>query len=71
MVKAYDLGLLGVCHGETRELTAPPHLAYGTVGHPRAGIPPNATLLFTVEILEIRKNQKIPLNPKKARKTEL
>ncbi|ACI98387.1 FKBP-type peptidyl-prolyl cis-trans isomerase [Rhodospirillum centenum] len=39
--------------GETYEFAIPGRLAYGARGVPQAGIGPNATLLFKVELLEI------------------
>ena len=48
----WDQGLVGMKVGETRRLTIPPALGYGARG---AGgvIPPNATLIFEVEMLKI------------------
>lgn len=41
--------------GEQWELAIPGNLGYGLRGQPEGGIPPNATLLFTIELLGIRK----------------
>jgi FKBP-type peptidyl-prolyl cis-trans isomerase FkpA len=50
MIEGWDLGLPGALIGETRELTIPAEFGYGESG--RGPIPPNATLLFEIEVLK-------------------
>ena len=54
VIKGWEEGVVGMKVGGTRKLTIPPALGYGVTGAGGGVIPPNATLLFTVELLSVR-----------------
>ncbi|KXK26482.1 MAG: FK506-binding protein [candidate division WS6 bacterium OLB20] len=51
VIQGWDQGLQGMKPGGVRKLTIPAELGYGETG--QGAIPPGATLLFEVELLEI------------------
>nr|CAB3246438.1 FK506-binding protein 2-like [Phallusia mammillata] len=50
VIEGFDEGLVGMCPGEKRKLTVPPHMAYG---HKGGHLPqmPGGTLVFDVELV--------------------
>ncbi|KAH7118933.1 FK506-binding protein-like protein 2 precursor [Dendryphion nanum] len=63
VIQGWDQGLLGMCIGEGRKLTIPPHMAYGSSGS--GPIPPGSTLIFETELMGIEgvKAEPVPQQP--------
>lgn len=53
VIPGWDEGVPGMKTGGVRILRIPPELGYGARGTPDGTIPPDATLLFRVELLEV------------------
>ena len=52
VIKGWDIGVKGMKVGGRRRLTVPPELGYGNNGAGNV-IPPGATLIFDVDLLEV------------------
>uniref|UniRef100_A0A7S2DT47 peptidylprolyl isomerase n=1 Tax=Haptolina brevifila TaxID=156173 RepID=A0A7S2DT47_9EUKA len=61
VITGWDQGCLGMKIGEVRKLRIPAKEGYGARGFPVWKIPAEATLLFTIEVLEIDDSDKTEL----------
>ena len=53
VIRGWDQGVPGMKVGGQRRLVLPPELGYGSAGSPPV-IPPNATLVFDIELLDVQ-----------------
>ena len=54
VIRGWDQGVPGMKVGGLRRLTIPPELGYGAQGSTGGVIPPNATLVFDIDLLDVQ-----------------
>lgn len=54
LIKGWQEGVPGMRAGGVRRLTVPPNLGYGAGGTPDGSIPPNSTLVFWMELVDVK-----------------
>ena len=54
VIRGWDQGVAGMKVGGQRRLIIPPDLAFGASGAGGGAVPPNATLLFDIELLDVQ-----------------
>ena len=71
VISGWEQGVSGMKVGEVRKLTIPPELGFGVRGKGDA-IPPNATLIFEIELLDVSEPIKLGLaNPEMLKRAQL
>ncbi len=55
VIAGWELGLIGAQTGQALTLNIPSSLGYGEMGTPGGPIPPNADLVFDIEVLQVIK----------------
>ncbi|MGI9175061.1 MAG: FKBP-type peptidyl-prolyl cis-trans isomerase [Rhodothermales bacterium] len=55
LIPGFTEGVSLMREGETAQILIPPNLAYGASGSQSGNIPPNATIAFELELVELRK----------------
>ena len=54
VIRGWDTGVVGMRVGGLRRLIIPPELGYGASGAGQGRIPPNASLVFDIELLSVQ-----------------
>jgi FKBP-type peptidyl-prolyl cis-trans isomerase len=54
LIQGWSEGIVGMKVNGTRQLIIPPDLAYGAFGTANGAIPPNAVLVFTIELKNVQ-----------------
>jgi FKBP-type peptidyl-prolyl cis-trans isomerase len=54
VIKGWEEGVAGMRVGGRRQLRIPPEIGYGAEGTPGGPIPPNATLIFDIQLLGVQ-----------------
>ncbi|KAM5267881.1 peptidyl-prolyl cis-trans isomerase FKBP7 isoform 5-T5 [Hipposideros larvatus] len=55
VIKGLDIAMMDMCPGEKRKVIIPPSFAYGKKGYAEGKIPPDATLIFEIELYAVTK----------------
>ncbi|XP_006151715.1 peptidyl-prolyl cis-trans isomerase FKBP7 isoform X3 [Tupaia chinensis] len=55
VIKGLDIAMMDMCPGERRKVLIPPSFAYGKEGYAEGKIPPDATLIFEIELYAVTK----------------
>lgn len=54
LIKGYEMAVAGMAVGGTRRAIIPPSLGYGTSGSSDGAIPPNAALVFDIQLNSVQ-----------------